>query len=159
MLSILIIDDTPDKIQEMRTFILNSFDEIKTDNIDEACCTNEGLKRLLDNQYDLVMLDLNISKTGKSMPSPQNALDFLDLVSEMDKINFPAHILGITRLEQIEEKDRAKFDENLWSLLRYGEDYNGWEEKLKKKIQYLLTSKRQLFKNPKYDYDIAIIVS
>ena len=98
MLSILIIDDTPDKIQELKNFILSSFNEIKTNDIDEACCTNEGLKRLLANQYDLVLLDLNISKTSNGMTSPQNALDFLDLISEMDEMNLPAHILGITRL-------------------------------------------------------------
>lgn len=157
MLSILIIDDTPDKIQELKNFILSSFNEIKTNDIDEACCTNEGLKRLLANQYDLVLLDLNISKTSNGMTSPQNALDFLDLISEMDEMNLPAHILGITRLENIKECDIEKFEEYLWSLMRYGEDYNGWEEKLRNKIQYLISSKRQLLKNPKYDYDVAII--
>lgn len=157
MLSILIIDDTPDKLIEMRKFIIENFNEIKESDIDEACCTNEGLSLLNKNQYDLVLLDLNISKTKDGKSSPQNAIDFLDTIDEFEQLNYPAHILGITRLEKIEEEDKERFEESLWTLLKYGEDYNGWELKLKRKIQYLLTSKRQLLNNPKYDYDVAII--
>lgn len=157
MLSILIIDDTRDKLLAMREFILENFKEIKDSDIDTAECTFEGVNMLTKEQYDLVLLDLNISKKKGGMPSPQNAIDFLETIAEFEGINYPAHILGVTRLEKIEEKDREMFEDSLWNLMRYGEDYSGWEEKLKNKIQYLLNSKRQLLHNPKYDYDIAII--
>lgn len=157
MLSILIIDDTPGKLAAMRDFIIGNFNEIKEADIDTSECTNDGLSKLSKNQYDLVLLDLNISKKKGGQASPQNAIDFLDTIAEFDGLNYPAHILGITRLDKIEEEHKLLFEDSLWSLMRYGEDYNGWEDKLKRKIQYLLNSKRQLLNNPKYDYDVAII--
>lgn len=157
MLSILIIDDTPDKIREMKKVILDNFSEIKEYDIEDVMCTTEGLNKLYNNQYDLVLLDLNIPKTRDGFPSPNNSLEFLEIITEMDKINIPAHILGITRMDHIEESDKTEFEDKLWNLMRYGEDYNGWENKLIKKIRYLITAKRQLMSNPKYDYDVAII--
>lgn len=157
MLSILIIDDTQDKLIAMRKFILDNFKEIKDSDINAAECTFDAVNMLTKEQYDLVLLDLNISKKKGGMPSPQNAINFLETIAEFEGINYPAHILGVTQLEKIEEKDKEMFESSLWNLMRYGEDYNGWEVKLKNKIQYLLNSKRQLLHNPKYDYDVAII--
>lgn len=157
MLSLLIIDDTPEKIQEIKKVILDNFTEIKECYIEDVMCTTEGLNKLCKNQYDLVLLDLNIPKIKDGFPSPNNSLEFLDIITEMDNINFPAHILGITRMDHIEEIYKKDFEDKLWSLMRYGEDFNGWENKLIKKIRYLITAKRQLMINPKYDYDVAVI--
>lgn len=159
MLSILIIDDTPEKLEDMRAIILNNFKEIRPTDIDSACCTNEGLSLLNKKQYDLLLLDLYICKSKGGKPSPQVSLDFLDTIAEFDSIHYPAHILGITRIEKIDEADKERFEESLWTLMRYGEDYAGWEDKLKSKIQYLINSKQQLLKNPMYDYDVAVITA
>lgn len=157
MLSILIIDDTPEKVNAMRAFITTNFEEIKDSYIEDASCTNEGINLLAKNQYDLVLLDLNIPRNKNGKSSPKNAIEFLENIAEYEHINYPAHILGITRLETIDEEDKKQFDEHLWSLMRYGEDYSGWEDKLARKIGYLISSKRQLQNNPKYDYDVAIV--
>lgn len=58
MLSILIIDDTPGKIEILKKFIFSNFDEIHESDIDVVSTTNDGLNALCRKQYDLVLLDL-----------------------------------------------------------------------------------------------------
>jgi nucleoside phosphorylase len=60
-------------------------------------------------------------------------------------------------MREINEEQKKTFDAYLWSLLFYGEEYNGWEAKLEIKIRYLLKSKLQLASSPRYNYDVAII--
>lgn len=106
----------------------------------------------------MVMLDLNIPKKDKGKVTPQNAVDFLDQINEYgDMIKQPAHILGITQMADVPMEYQESFDDNLWSLFCYGPEYHDWEDKLSRKIQYLLNSKLTLHQNPDYNYDVAII--
>lgn len=157
MLSILIIDDTKDKREDIKAFLTGRFSEIHLNDIEEAETTNEGLDKIMKCQYDLVLLDLFIKNRKGGDPDPQNAINLLDQIHEMEVINCPAHILGITRMREIDEEQKKIFDTYLWSLLFYGEEYNGWETKLQAKISYLIKSKHQLALTPKFNYDVAII--
>lgn len=157
MLSILIIDDTDEKRKDLKAFLTSRFEEIHESDIDEADTTNRGLELILQNQYDLVLLDLYIKQKKGGSADPANAVTLLDQIHEIDKVKCPAHILGITRMRDISEEHRKTFDIYLWSLLFYGEDYKGWEDKLEIKVNYLIKSKQQLATNPRYNYDVAII--
>lgn len=157
MLSILIIDDTEDKRKDLREFLTTRFPEIHQNDIEEAETTTEGLDKIVGNMYDLVLLDLFIKNKKGGNPDPQNAINLLDQIHEMNLVNCPAHILGITRMTVISDEQKATFDNYLWSLLFYGEDYNGWEPKLESKIRYLIKSKLQLSNKQSYNYDVAIV--
>jgi len=160
MLSILIVDDTPEKEQTLRKFILDNFKEVKNSDIEWAECTNDAFRMLSRKYYDLVMLDLFIkqSKRKDAKADPENAVNFIELLNEYgDTIKQPAHILGITQMTKIPEQYKTCFDDNLWSLFRYGDEYKDWEDKLRIKLNYLLTSKMRMQRNPVYDFDVAII--
>ncbi len=157
MLSILIIDDTKEKREELKAFLTGRFPEIHLNDIEEAETTSDGLDKILRCQYDLVLLDLFIKNKKNGKADPQHAINLLDQIHEMKVVNCPAHILGITRMREINEEQKKTFDAYLWSLLFYGEEYNGWEAKLEIKIRYLLKSKLQLASSPRYNYDVAII--
>lgn len=158
MLSILIIDDTQDKIDTLTRFICDKFKSIRPTDIEIRMNTKEAFKLMQTRFFDLVMLDLNIPKKEKGNATPQNAVDFLDQINEYgDMIKQPAHILGITQMQGVPTEYKDSFDNNLWSLFCYGPDYYDWESKLERKIQYLLNSKLRLQQNPDYNYDIAII--
>lgn len=158
MLSILIIDDTPEKIETLKGFICSKFDNIKPSDIESRTNTGDAFRVMKSRYFDLVMLDLNIPKKEKGKVSPQNAVDLLDQINEFgEMIKQPAHILGITQMQGVPSEYKECFDDNLWSLFCYGPEYNDWEGKLERKIQYLLNSKNRLQQNPDYDYDVAII--
>lgn len=136
MLSILIIDDTESKREELKAFLTSRFVEIHQNDIDEAETTNAGLEKIVENQYDLVLLDLFIKNRKGAVADPQHAINLLDQIHEMSIPNCPAHILGITRMKDIPEDQKMTFDNYLWSLLFYGEEYSGWEVKLEAKVRY-----------------------
>ena len=158
MLSILIIDDTQDKIDTLRKFICDKFNSIRPSDIESRNNTKDAFILMKSRYFDLVMLDLNIPKKEKDKATPKNAVDFLDQINEFgDIIKQPAHILGITQMQDVPVEYKEYFDDSLWSLFCYGPDYHDWEMKLERKIQYLLNSKLKLHQNPDYDYDVAII--
>ena len=159
MLSILIIDDTPQKIDTLRDFLLENFPELHGNDISEASYTKQGLNMMMHNQYDLVLLDLFIPDKNNGTPNPKNAADLLGFINELDGVKKPCHILGITQMTGIPPEHTQTFEDNLWSLLRYGADINDWEEKLRVKIRYLLDSKHQLINNCSYNYYVAIVNS
>lgn len=157
MLSILIIDDTESKREELKAFLTSRFVEIHQNDIDEAETTNAGLEKIVENQYDLVLLDLFIKNRKGAVADPQHAINLLDQIHEMSIPNCPAHILGITRMKDIPEDQKMTFDNYLWSLLFYGEEYSGWEVKLEAKVRYLIKAKLQLSNRQSYNYDVAIV--
>lgn len=158
MLSILIIDDTQEKVDALRKFISGRFESIREADIIDKNNTSDAFKLMKSRYFDLVMLDLNIPKKERGKVSPQNAVDFLEQVNEFgDLIKQPAHILGITQMQGVPSEFKESFENNLWSLFCYGPEYKEWEDKLERKILYLLNSKRRLRQNPDYDYDVAII--
>ena len=157
MLSILIIDDTPDKVVILKNFIFSKFAEIHDSDIDVASTTYEGLNAICRKQYDLVLLDLFIPKRKGEKESPQNAAELLNNLNDLDMVKVPAHILGITRMTEIPDEFKETFSNELWSLLKYGEDSKDWEDRLERKILYLIRTKMQLVNNPDYNYDVAII--
>lgn len=158
MLSILIIDDTQEKIDTLTKFICDKFESIRPSDIESRNNTKDAFLLMKSRYFDLVMLDLNIPKKDNGKVTPQNAVDFLDQINEYgDMIKQPAHILGITQMPDVPAEYQESFDDNLWSLFCYGPEYHDWEDKLSRKIQYLLNSKLRLRQNPDYDYDVAII--
>lgn len=157
MLSILIIDDTPAKVEILKNFIFTKFHEIHEANIDVAGTTMEGLNAICRKQYDLVLLDLFIPKRQGEHESPQNAVELLDEINTLDAVKVPAHILGITRMTEIPPEFQETFSNELWALLKYGEDSRAWEERLERKIAYLIRTKMQIVDNPDYNYDVAVI--
>lgn len=160
MLSILIVDDTPEKEQTLRKFILDNFNEIRDADIEWAECTNDAFRLLRLKYYDLVMLDLFIkqSKRKDAAAHPENAVNFLELLNEYgDTVKQPAHILGITQMSIIPKQYKNCFEDNLWSLFHYGIEYKDWEDKLRIKLNYLLKSKMRMLQNPTYGFDVAII--
>lgn len=157
MLSILIIDDTPGKIEILKNFIFSNFDEIHESDIDVVSTTNDGLNALCRKQYDLVLLDLFIPKRKGEKESPKYAAELLELINELENVKTPAHILGITRMTEIPTEFQETFSNELWALLKYGEDSSAWEDRLERKLAYLIRSKMQLIDNPDYNYDVAVI--
>lgn len=158
MLSILIIDDTQEKINALSRFICDKFESIKPFDIENRNNISDAFRLMKSRYFDLVMLDLNIPSKNNGKASAQNAVYFLEQINEFgDIIKQPAHILGITQMQGVPSEYKSYFDDNLWSLLCYGPDYSDWELKLERKIKYLLNSKLKLQQNPDYNYDIAII--
>lgn len=154
MLKVLIIDDTQEKIAQIRR-VLDGFVE-NPDEIPISGSIREGLKACTKDRYDLVILDLFIPEKAGDDPDPENAKTFLKLIKEDSDYICPVFVIGITRRQDLAEF-RSFFEAETMQVLLYAENDDTWKEQLKNRLDYLNGVKRKLGMTYDYDYDVAII--
>jgi nucleoside phosphorylase/CheY-like chemotaxis protein len=154
MLKVLIVDDTQEKIVQIRQ-VMDGFVE-NPDDIPISGSIREGLKACTKDRYDLVILDLFIPEKAGEVPNPENAKTFLKLIKEDDDYICPIFVIGITRMQDVVEY-KSYFEAETLQILWYAENDDTWKEQLKNRLEYLIGVKRNLGVTYDYDYDVAII--
>lgn len=155
MFNILIIDDNPDKIYELQETIKQIGDNVQVDyelEVKKACCVLE--KRY----YDLLILDVQLpSIDHRGGVAEKGGIQILEMISEMDSINKPAQIIGLTAFDENYEEVKREFENKLWHLVKYSKSSIEWKNQILEKIEYLLLS-RECFERsiPKKIEDICI---
>lgn len=99
MLKVLIVDDTQEKIAEIRKVLAGFVDA--PDDVPISGCLRDALKKCARTRYDLVILDLYIPRKAGEIPDPENAKTFLNLIKNDDQLICPVFVIGITRKEDI----------------------------------------------------------
>ena len=154
MLKVLIVDDTQEKIVEIRRVLAGFVED--PDEVPISGSVREALKRCSETRFDLVILDLYIpNKTGET-PSPENAKSFLKLIKEDEDYISPVFVIGITRKQDITDY-KSFFEAETLQVLLYADNDDTWKKQLKNRLCYLNGVKRNLGCSYEYDYDVAII--
>lgn len=154
MLKVLIVDDTQEKIAQIRQ-VINGFVD-NPDDLPISGSIREALKECSKVRYDLVILDLFIPDKAGDAPDPTNAKNFLKIVKEDDDIFCPIFIIGITRMQDLGEH-KAYFEAETLKILSYAEDDDSWRGQLKNRLDYLVGVHKKMNITYEYDYDVAII--
>lgn len=154
MLKVLIVDDTQEKILEIRK-VLEGFVE-SPDDVPICGCIREALKACSSTRYDLVILDLFIPYKAGEDPSPLNAQNFLKLLKEDEDCICPVFVIGITREQNLTEY-KSFFEAETMQVLYYADNDDTWKAQLSNRLSYLSGVKRKLGITYEYDYDVAII--
>lgn len=154
MLSILIIDDTPEKITALQKLI-------KESGIDQEPIIVNDMKKALkvmgEHFFDLVILDLNIPDEWGKNSNPENAITLMQLMLQDEDLLCPMALIGLTCLEEINKYEES-FSKFSLQLLRYEINDDRWKAPLKNKIKFLIKNKKIMaMKKRKYHYDVAII--
>lgn len=154
MLSILIVDDTSEKIKSLKNLI-------KESGIDRepviAHDMREAIKEMTLQAFDLVILDLNIPQSWGDDSNPNYAISLMHLIHEDEDILCPMAIIGLTRLDEIGQYQDSFYQFSL-QLLKYELNDDTWKIPLKHKIQFLVKYKMNVnMEKRKYKYDVAII--
>lgn len=157
MLSILIIDDSDDKIKVLKS-LFRANPSIRPENVEIADSVLTAIDKLSSKRYDLVVLDLYLPMEKGDDPLPDGGIQLIQLMDAEDKdeIYKPYHIVGLSG-EDVKPEHIEVFSQSLWFLLRYSEMDNTWCEQLMHKISYLIQSKKLLQETSTYDFDVAII--
>lgn len=156
MLSILIIEDTPEKLASIKE-VINGFSET---NIESTVVndTKQALDKLSNNYYDLLLVDMYIPfEWGVGDANPNNAIELLQQLSEDEDLIFPLSILAITKKEDLAEEYKIKLEQLTVTLLHYKENSDSWKPQLKNRLKSMLQAKKSLYNKQEYDYDVAII--
>lgn len=155
MLSILIVDDTPEKIQALKT-VMADLDrtEVSVKTVNDV---KTALVELENQQYDLLLLDMLIPFEWGQDSDPKYAIDLLHQLSEDEELNYPLSVLAITKLEDLKPEYKSDLEQMTIVLLRFAENNDSWKPQLRNKINSLLGVKRSLYSRCDYGYDVAII--
>jgi len=158
MIKILLVDDNAEKVKCIIEAICEIPLMVKSDI--EVVSDRQNAKRLiLDQQFDLMILDLSLPERFGDEPEQNGGAQFLHEINISPDFNVPFHIIGLTAYSDLKDKYSDSFTEYLWHLIIYELQYNNWKTQLINHISYLIKSKAEL-KNPsnlKYEYDIAIV--
>ena len=121
---ILLVDDIPEKIRKIRDCIENEKNviEIAQDAID---CK----KKLAENEYDILCLDVLIPLRAGDDTKAENSINIIKEIKANNRYKKPVHILLLTQYaEQITENDdyNKVIQENSCELIPYHMENNAW---------------------------------
>lgn len=156
MLSILIIEDTPEKLASIKDVIKGILG-----NAQEPIVVNDvkhALDKLSNNYYDLLIVDMFIPfEWGTGDANPQNAIDLLQQLPQDEDLISPLSVLSITKKEDLADEFKNKLEQLTITLLQYKENSDSWKPQLQNRLKTILLAKKSLYNNQEYDYDVAII--
>lgn len=160
MIKILIIEDNIEKLRIIHAF-LETECSVSENEINYAETVNEGRDLLVKNRYDLLLLDLVLPFHEGDSPLAESGTKFLDEIYYNPNIYIPLHIIGITEYDQAFKDSAQDFDDKLWSLVNFNLQNSDWKDKLKSKVFYLQTTKKDYknFIEIENKFDVGIITA
>lgn len=161
-IKVLIIDDDPNKIGIIKNTILET-ELVGEEDITHSLDVKEGMKKLSNNRYDLVILDIQLPARIGEEQITTGGNTILNYLIGMDRVKKPLCVIGITAYDESIDVCEKGFNDNLFCLIKYQRESVEWREQIQQKAKWLVTAKKQLVeeieKTREYEYDFAIITA
>lgn len=150
---ILIVDDNENKRKSIIDVLIENKITIK-ENITE--CTNiiDTKKNLRDNQFDVLLLDMQLPSRDTDVAISRAGLDFFKEIKQDRRYNQPREVIGITAYEKELEEVKDDFYENLLHIIFYSESSISWKNQLIERLEYIKACDEDICE---YKYDLGII--
>jgi nucleoside phosphorylase/CheY-like chemotaxis protein len=158
MLSVLIIDDNPRKVEKIIT-VISEFTEIPSANIRVASSQVEGKSLLRKKQFDLVVLDIQLPTRTGEVPLANGGVNVLQEIHARTLYKRPMCIVGLTAYPELLTSATGAFAETMWSIVLYDDTSLEWADRLSHKIRYLLELKSHRVPGSKYKNDLGVITA
>lgn len=159
MIKVLVMDDTPEKLEKIKS-VLKERCLLKEDDITTAVSINGGRRLLSENIYDLLILDLVMPVAdGEEVCEEGQSETFINEMSRIGRLNKPIYIIALTQYEQKIEELRETYAKKLWKLIHYDLKETDWEDILQEAVDSIIVAKNQLVEAIKKDttYDVGIL--
>jgi nucleoside phosphorylase/CheY-like chemotaxis protein len=158
MIKILIMDDSPNKVEKIRKFLVEDC-QLHLDDISVGSNIGEGRKLLMKQSYDLLLLDLVMPADDDSEARSEESINFLRELGFNNLMKKPIHIIGFSQFDEAIEKNTEEFEESLWSLVKFDFGNNDWKDKLRVKICHLIDTKKEFkaYIENENKFDLGII--
>ncbi|MCM1141161.1 MAG: hypothetical protein NC453_21555 [Muribaculum sp.] len=157
-ISILIMDDSEHKTTAIKNLLIDECG-LSKESIDTASTINEGRTRLRNSYYDLLILDLVMPNLTGEEADHEAAPKFIDEIYEGHGFKLPNQIIGFTAYDEEYENLKLRFEEKLWSIIKYSQGEINWKNRIRSKVNHLLNSKSRLIESiiSKNKFDVGII--
>lgn len=153
---ILIVDDVHEKIRKIMQTVLEVEGIVRND-IDYAVETTMAKEMLLENEYDLMILDLLMPIEIIDESIENAGAEFIDEILGIDSIKKPIEIIILSAYEDCETEFIKSNSRNAFHMLKYDISSVAWQDKLKDIIKYRLLYSLQK-KSEQVDYAIITTV-
>lgn len=137
-MKVLVIDDESKKIHN----IYKVLREINNENFDVDSDLEyilnipDAKRRLSNNLYDLLILDLNMPKLIGEESNENTGLELIEDILNMGRYNIPNEIIVLTEYDELKEKVESEEYSEMLTILKYDEQSQAWESKIKAKIEF-----------------------
>lgn len=162
MIRILIMDDSDEKISRIRSVLTNNC-LVEDSSIDDARSLNSGRKKLSENYYDLLILDLVLPINDNEEITPGKSEVFINELYTFGRLKRPNFVIGLTQYEDKVQNNTQNFDDKLWKLIHYNLSSSDWEQLLQRAVDTILSTKNQLLESinniNKFDFGIICALS
>ena len=150
MKSILVVEDNSHKRDKVISFIKELVPESL---IDEAYSFSSGSKKVLENTYDILILDISLptyDKTDFDMGGRNRAFGGHEIARKIVRRKIVTHIIFITQFDSFSDEARSHSIESLEELLmndcgnnyagfvRYDSSLSSWKEELTELIKRVI---------------------
>lgn len=134
MIKILIVDDEYEKVGDIKQVLDNGSPNVFA--IDHVTTAVAARKAMLENEYELVLLDLNLPNAVGSPPTPNGGLQLFDLIKLDSKVRLPADVIFVTAREELIESASQDVQRRGGVLVQYGVGNDNWRGVLSGRAEY-----------------------
>jgi CheY-like chemotaxis protein len=140
-MNILIVEDDEDKRQQLASFIKS----ILYSDVVEAKSYNSGLRALIANKFDLILLDMAMPTFDKIPPEKggrEQPFAGRELLQQMSRRGIETKVIVVTQfdifgrgddmvtLEQLNTDLKSYFAKTYLGIVHYSVRYTGWQDLL-----------------------------
>ncbi|GHD21253.1 hypothetical protein ACFOEZ_20030 [Tianweitania populi] len=153
-MKILVIDDQPRKYSRFFEKLV-SVGHLR-DETDIVTCSSDGLLKLKQTHYDLVVLDILLPYRNEDEADFDNSVQLLMEISDGTELIKPGRVVGISADKLAAEKASPLFAQYLWTIIEYDSSSDDWINQLTSCISYMSAQGSNPGK-PSSKIDLAII--
>ncbi|MBT4822351.1 MAG: response regulator [Lentisphaerae bacterium] len=133
---ILVVDDQYPKVKAIH----NVLPDDMPGDIDHALSSRQALRMMTENDYDLLVIDLQIPEAMGEDVKPYAGRDLLEYIDDNRDINRPTHILGITSHADSYSECLEAFAQRGWTLLHGIDDTERLRNIVSAKLKHAVRS-------------------
>lgn len=155
-MKVLIVDDSIGKAGKLAKVL--SEEGIERGDIEIVSSAMEGRKRLREQRFDLLVIDLLLPLREEDEPELNTALDLIKEITERDVYIKPSNIVGFTAYTDAAKEAKSAFNQRMWTIVSYDPTTNSWETQFRYMARYLVKSLNQ--STPlRYRTDICVVTA
>lgn len=155
MINILIVDDSVEKVRNIKNALDEVIDNTEDVNI-EVTMEISATKRIMSRKnIDIMILDIQLPQRITDNAEKEGGIRLLKELKESRRYKYPNYVISLSRYE--ESIDVFKNSEgNIHTSIIY-DDKNEWKTQLQDRIKVFLAIVNNNVVHRNYEYDIAVI--
>ncbi|SKA77858.1 Nucleoside phosphorylase [Pantoea ananatis] len=155
MVRVLIVDDEYAKAQLISLFLQHLDPNVE---IEHSTTSIDARIKLMNNNYDLMLLDINLPANMGAQPNSLGGMDLFDMILLDNRSNTPVDIVFITEKEDSIEQYRQEANKRGISICKFSNYSIDWKIFIEGRFK-LASNKSKKLKNINPKVDIAIITA